>query len=150
MARFAQGYFVPKNPQKYIGNKKITYRSGWELVFFRFLDESSSVINWASESIRIPYRNPVTGKQSIYVPDVFMVYVNKNGKTIAELIEIKPSSQTSLQEARSNGDKIAAIVNQAKWKSASQWCSNQSIGFRIVTERDLFHTGNPSNKKRRR
>jgi hypothetical protein len=29
MSRFAQGKFTPKNPEKYIGKKTPTYRSGW-------------------------------------------------------------------------------------------------------------------------
>jgi len=38
MANFAQGIFVPKNPEKYIGNHKPKYRSGWEFTFMQFCD----------------------------------------------------------------------------------------------------------------
>jgi hypothetical protein len=68
-----------------------------------FLDQNKHIIRWASESIRIPYRNPITGKQSIYVPDFFVVYENKFHTVQAEIIEVKPKSQTSLAEARSCG-----------------------------------------------
>ena len=80
MSRYAQGKFNPKNPEKYIGGKVPTYRSGWEFQFMKFCDENQSVTNWASEAIRIPYRNPLTGKHTIYVPDFFIAYADKTGK----------------------------------------------------------------------
>ena len=77
MARFAQGKFTLKNPDKYAGNKTPTYRSSWEFAFMRFCDEHASVTQWASEAIRIPYRNPLSGKYTIYVPDFFIAYADK-------------------------------------------------------------------------
>ena len=65
-SKFAQGRYSLKNPAKFIGNKTPMYRSSWEFAFMKFCDESPSVSNWASESIRIPYRNPLTGKMTIY------------------------------------------------------------------------------------
>jgi hypothetical protein len=142
MARWAQGIYELKNPQKYIGKGKPRYRSGWELTFFMFCDNNDKVLQWASESIHIPYRNPLTGKQTIYVPDVFIVYQDKTGRTTAELVEIKPSKQTNLQEAgKSRRDQAAVIVNQAKWKSASEWCKKMGIRFRIITENEMFFNG---------
>jgi hypothetical protein len=59
MARkFASGKFTLKNPEKYIGNKTPTYRSGWEFHFMRFCDENPNITQWASEAVKIPYRNP--------------------------------------------------------------------------------------------
>jgi hypothetical protein len=143
MARWAQGVYEVRNPQKYIGNKKPMYRSGWELTAMRFFDMNENIIQWASESIQIPYRNPLTGKQTVYIPDFFVMYRDKTGLTKAELIEIKPSKQTTLQEAgRSQRDRAAVIVNQAKWASASLWCKKMNISFRIITEHDLFRNGN--------
>ena len=80
MARFAQGKFVCKNPGKYVGNKKPTYRSSWEHAFMRLCDEHPNVYQWASESIKIPYRHPLSGKYTVYVPDFFIVYMDKDGK----------------------------------------------------------------------
>ena len=38
MANWAQGIFIPKNPQKYVGNKTPTYRSSWDFtIFIRFV-----------------------------------------------------------------------------------------------------------------
>jgi hypothetical protein len=142
MAKFAQGVFTPKNPQKYVGLGKPRYRSGWEFTFMQFADNNDHVLQWASESVRIPYRNPLTGKQTIYVPDFLVVYQNKTGRQVAELIEIKPLKQTSLQEAgRSRQAQAAAIVNQAKWEAAQNWCRRAGITFRVITENDIFRNG---------
>jgi hypothetical protein len=108
----------------------------------RFCDNHPSVVNWASEAIQIPYRNPLTGKQSIYVPDFFIVYQNKKGKRKAELIEIKPKSQTALTEKTSKRDQLAVAINHAKWEAAAKWCKLKGVQFRIITEDDLFHRGN--------
>jgi hypothetical protein len=139
--KWAQGIYTPKNPNKYVGKGTPKYRSSWELMFFTFCDNNPAVLQWASESIHIPYRNPITGKQTIYVPDVFMLYQNKYGKQVAELVEIKPSAQTNLIEARNMRDRAHAVVNGAKWAAASAWCKRMGINFRIVTEAELFHGG---------
>lgn len=141
MKRFAQGIYNVKNPDKYIGNQKPKYRSSWEMMFFAFCDNNPAVLKWASESIRIPYRNPVTGKQTIYVPDIFMLYQNKHGQQIAELIEIKPSVQTNLNEARNIRDKVQVAINYAKWGAATAYCKRMGLKFRVVTEAELFHNG---------
>ena len=59
--KFARGKFAFKNKEKYVGTKTPTYRSGWEHAFMRLCDEHPNVHKWASESIRIPYRHPLTG-----------------------------------------------------------------------------------------
>jgi len=139
---FAQGIYEIKNPQKYVGLGKPRYRSGWELTFMMFFDSNQNVVQWASESIRIPYRNPLTGKQTIYVPDFFVMYQDKNGMRKAELIEVKPLKQTSIQEAgRSRTAQAAAIVNQAKWQAANAWCKRAGVSFRVITEKDIFRNG---------
>ena len=97
--KFAHGKYNLKNQEKYIGLKTPTYRSGWEHAFMRLCDEHPNVAKWASESIKIPYRHPFTGKYTIYVPDFFVVYVDKNGRKHAELIEVKPAAQSTMEKA---------------------------------------------------
>ena len=143
--RWANGLYEMANPTKYAGNRKPRYRSSWEHAFMRFCDNHPSVISWASESIKIPYRNPLTGKQSVYVPDFFIMYQNSKGKKRAELVEIKPDSQTRLGAKTSQYDKLAIASNHAKWEAAAKWCRLKGVQFRIVTEGDIFHQG----KKRR-
>ena len=139
MAKFAQGRYNMKNPDKYIGGKTPLYRSSWEFAFMRFCDESRSIQKWASESIRIPYRHPFTGKFTIYVPDFFISYADKNGKQHAEVIEIKPENQTLLEKAKSKQNQGQLIVNRAKWKNAQLWCKNKGFRFSIINEKDIFH-----------
>ena len=142
MAKWAQGIYTPKNPEKYIGKHKPHYRSGWELSFMLFCDSNSSVLYWASEAIKVPYRNPFTGKPSTYVPDFFVVYENKFGKQIAEVVEIKPKKQ-SLIESRvaSAKDRATVALNHAKWQAAMAYCKSQGFAFRVLTEDDLFYNG---------
>ena len=141
MSKYAQGFFVPKNPEKYVGTGNIRYRSSWEMVFCQFCDNNPKVLQWASESIQIPYRNPLTGKQTIYVPDFLVIYQSK-GKKITELIEIKPKAQTMITEkTRSARDKASIAVNSCKWQAAQIWCKRMGISFRVITENDIFYSG---------
>lgn len=143
MARnYAQGKFQIKNPEKYIGKgSSPTYRSGWEFVFMQFCDNNPAILQWASESINIPYRNPFTNKQTIYVPDFLIIYIDKNNKKHAELIEVKPSSETTMENARSVRDRAYVALNMAKWQAAEAWCKNNGMKFRVVTENQIFHKG---------
>ena len=146
MSRFASGKFNPKFPNKYVGTRIPTYRSSWEFTFMRFCDENPHVETQASEAIRIPYRHPMTGKYTVYVPDFFIAYANKGGKKIVELIEVKPENQTLKEKTgRSRANQLAWVVNQAKWEAARAWCKQKGIFFRVITENDIFHKG----KKRR-
>lgn len=142
MGKWAQGIYTPKNPQKYIGKHKPKYRSGWELTFMTFCDSNSSIIYWASEAMRIPYKHPLTGKPTIYVPDFFVVYQNKFGKQVAEVVEIKPKKQSIIEsKVASAKDRAIVAINHAKWQAAMAYCKSQGLVFRVITEDDLYHTG---------
>ena len=43
MARFAQGKYTLKYPEKYVGRKTPTYRSSWEFAFMKFCDENPAI-----------------------------------------------------------------------------------------------------------
>ena len=142
MSKYAQGKFQLQNPLKYVGNKTPTYRSSWEFVFMTFCDNNPNILQWASEAVHINYRNPLTGKNTIYVPDFLITYVDAGGRQHAEVIEVKPTKETSLQEAgKSPRAQAAAILNMAKWEAARRWCKGHNITFRVVTEQDIFHMG---------
>jgi hypothetical protein len=141
MAKYAQGKYTVKNQEKYLGNRQPTYRSSWEFAFMKFCDEHPSVAKWASEAIKIPYRNPFTGKQTIYVPDFFVVYVDKNGKQHVEVVEVKPYNQTVKEKARSKHNQAHWALNQVKWAAANAYCKQNGMKFRVVSENDIFHTG---------
>ncbi|MCS7316778.1 MAG: TnsA endonuclease N-terminal domain-containing protein [Candidatus Dojkabacteria bacterium] len=133
-----KGKYVIINKKKYIGKNEPIYRSSWEYNFMRYLDMHPNVINWASESIKIPYRSPLTGKYTIYIPDFFVSVIDKNGKKRNYLIEIKPLSQSVITEAKSKNDKMQNLINQAKWKAAEVWCKIYNIEFKIITEKQIF------------
>ena len=138
MSKYANGQFQPKNPEKYVGKKTPTYRSSWEHVFMTFCDNNPAIIQWASEPFMVPYRNPFTGKNTIYVPDFLIIYVDRSDAKHAEVIEIKPRKEISMENARSARDQAAAVLNAAKWAAARAWCAQQGLKFRIVTEEDIF------------
>ena len=141
MAKFAQGKYALKNPSKYVGGRTPTYRSSWEFAFMRMCDMNENVTQWASEAIKIPYRNPFTGKYTIYVPDFFMVYTDKNGSQHVELVEVKPANQTLAEKATSRTNRAHFALNQAKWQAARAYCKQKGMTFRIVNESDIFHQG---------
>ena len=138
MAKYAQGKYTVKNPEKYMGKRVPTYRSSWEFAFMSFCDNNPAVLNWASEAISIPYFNPVKGRQTIYVPDFLVVYVDANQKRHSELIEIKPSTETTMEGARSYRDKLSVAMNMAKWAAADSFCRAHHMKFRVLTEYDIF------------
>lgn len=142
MSRFAQGKFTVINPDKYVGNRAPTYRSSWEWHFMRFCDQDPRILKWASEAIKIPYKDPFTGKGTVYVPDFFIQYADAQGRMQVELIEVKPQNQTLHEKIGKNrNNQLQYAKNQVKWRAAHEWCSRQGIKFRILTEQELFHNG---------
>jgi hypothetical protein len=138
MGKYAQGKFQIQNPNKYIGKGEPTYRSSWEFAFMQFCDNNPAVVQWASEAIHVNYRNPFTGKNTIYVPDFLIIYMDKNGKRHGEVIEIKPSKETTMEAAKTQRDKAAVALNMFKWEAARKFCAAQGLRFRIVNEQDIF------------
>ena len=139
MGRFAQGLYEVQNPIKYVGQAKPYFRSSWELAFMRMCDAHPNIHKWASENIKIPYLNPVTGKYTNYVPDFMIQYTDKDGKTHVELIEIKPSTQTTMENARGRAQQVQVAVNAAKWTAAQEWCQRKGIRFKVINEDQIFH-----------
>jgi hypothetical protein len=140
MKKWAQGIYTPKNPEKYIGKHKPKYRSGWEMTFMMFCDNNKNVLHWASEAMAIPYRHPLTGKIANYIPDFFVVYQNRYGKQLAEVVEIKPKKQSIIEsKVASAKDRAIVAINHAKWASAMAYCKTQGYTFRVISENDLFY-----------
>jgi hypothetical protein len=137
-SKFAQGIFNPKNPAKYVGKGTIRYRSGWELTAFNMIDQHPSILQWASESIVIPYIDKATGKKKNYIPDLFLIYKDKNGVKKAEIVEIKPSSQTGQNKPKNLAESAVIMRNLSKWSAASAYAAKNGMTFRVITEKDLF------------
>jgi hypothetical protein len=143
---YHQGFYTPVNPEKYIGGNSPKYRSGWELTVMRFCDNHPAVIGWASECLRIPYRNPFTGKDTTYYPDFLITYQDKNGKKITEVVEVKPKKQAILSEASNQKEKAEVVINMAKWEACRAWCMKHGLKFRILTEEDIYNKWGTNNK----
>lgn len=140
--RFKQGLFKPVNESKYKGTHPIIYRSSYELRFMRWADHNPNIISWGSESIVIPYPNPLTGRVSRYFVDNNITLKTKDGTTKKFLIEIKPSIQTLPPKATRNTKSLLRrqaeyIKNQCKWKAATEWAKKKGYEFTILTEKHL-------------
>lgn len=104
---------------------QMTYRSGWELAYFQYLDSSPDVIEFYSEPFKIAYvTNKRTGRTRNYIPDVLVVFADKR-----ILVEIKPKN------------KLTKRVNQKKFAAAQEWCSVNNATFQVITELELKGLG---------
>lgn len=139
--------FIPKNPQKYVGDvNDIWARSSWEVTVMKWLDSRDAVIRWGSEEIIIPYLSPEDNRVHRYFPDFFMEYVDENGEVKKEVLEVKPRHETDEKYAKHERSKKALAVNEAKWKAAAIWCEQRNMNFRVLTEHSIFHQGEKKKK----
>lgn len=144
------GRYTLRNPTKYIGNpNNIIFRSSWELRVFAFLDNSKAVLRWCSEEFSIPYISPLDNRMHQYFPDLFLIYLDKDGMAHKEIVEIKPLKETILTEKSTDHDKKAWIVNQAKWTAARAFASSKGATFRVATEVELFGGKQPTKKPKK-
>jgi TnsA endonuclease N terminal len=141
MARFAKSLYNIINKEKYIGKKIPICRSSWESAVCLFFDNHPGVISWASEPFQIQYKDPLTNKTRNYIPDFFVIYQDKDDVKHAEVIEVKPSSQTGQRKTKSLVEQAMIVKNQAKWSSAMSWCAKQGYTFRLLTEQNIFSKG---------
>jgi len=146
-----KGRYSPENPSKYRGDPtKIIYRSLWERKFMIYCDTNVNVLEWASEEVIIPYKDPTSGKNRKYYPDFWVKYLDKDGKIAIRLIEVKPKRQLKEPDPKKkyntptgrlstkyvNEVKTYAI-NQAKFKAANEFCLDRKWQFQILTEDHL-------------
>ena len=139
-----KGRYTPKNPKKYKGDyHNIIYRSSWERKFMVYCDNSDNILEWGSEEIIIPYLSPWDGKLHRYFPDFYIKVRQASGNIKKFIIEVKPKKQTRPPEPVNRKTKKwlnevkTYSINEAKWKSASEWCSNNDMEFKILTEEEL-------------
>ena len=105
-------------------------------------DRSNSIKGWVSEEIAIPYRNPLDNKIRRYMVD-FYIEVQEEKSIKKYLIEVKPERFTKApppgkRKTKRYLQEIAQYgVNEAKWKSAKDFCKAQGMEFKIVTEKEL-------------
>jgi hypothetical protein len=107
----------------------------------RFCDTNDHILQWASESIAIPYKHPLTGKTTQYIPDFLITYRTRTNTMKAELIEIKPKKQSVIESKMSSRDRAVVAINYAKWDQATKWAKRNGMTFRVITEDDMFANG---------
>ena len=140
-----KGRYIAKNPKKYKGDsRRIIYRSLWERKFMVYCDTNKSVIEWGSEEIIIPYLSPLDGRIHRYFPDFYIKIKQHDESTKKFIIEVKPKKQckppTSEPKKRTKrwlNEVKTWGINEAKWKYATEWCNNNDMEFKILTEDHL-------------
>ena len=140
-----KGKYIPSNPKKYKGNStQVIYRSLWERKVMVYCDRNDKIIEWGSEEVIIPYRSPWDGKIHRYFPDFYLKVEQKSGNVKKFLIEVKPKAQCKSpvknpkRKTRNWYKQVQAWgINQAKWKSAEEWCKHKGMEFKILTEDHL-------------
>ena len=138
-----KGKYKVKNVSKYKGDHtNVIYRSMWERHVFKWCDENTSVVNWSSEEIVIPYLYEVDKKYHRYFADLKITL--ENGKTY--LIEIKPAKELSpptgdRRTKRYISEGLTFVKNQNKWKAANEYALDRGWEFVIWTEKELESMG---------
>ena len=134
-----QGKYRPTFPRKYKGDyHNIIYRSSWEYKFMVWCDRSSSVTEWGSEEIVIPYISHADGRRHRYFPDFYVKIGRKK-----YMVEVKPLRQTKQPKKQKRQTKayitevVTYAINQAKWEAAKEYCKDRGWEFMLITEKEL-------------
>lgn len=157
MARhFKQGWYNILNISKFMppsdkfmksfneSTQSVNYKSSYELRAFKYADMHPSILKWSIEPFAIQYIKPTTQKVHRYYIDMYLEF--KSGDKF--LVEIKPFSETKPPRKPSKKtDKSILnynraiqtyLINQAKWKAATEFAQVNNMKFIILTEKDLF------------
>ena len=144
MGESIKSKFKPSNPQKYQGDpENIICRSSWERKFCNYCDTNPNILKWASEEFSIPYVSPTDNRVHRYFPDFLIEVKETSGKIKKYVVEVKPAKQT---QPPKQGKRITKsflyeaktyAVNQAKWKAAVEFCLDNGVEFKIITEKEL-------------
>lgn len=143
-----KGKYPPINKEKYKGDwSKITYRSGWEKWFMKYLDTNPRVVKWNSESVIIPYYSRLDEKYRRYYMDFWAKF--DTGEEY--LFEVKPYKETfppkkPLRMTTKTKNRYAQEVytfgvNMDKWKAAKEAADKHNMKFRLITENSLKKLG---------
>ena len=101
-------------------------------------DMNDDVSEWSSEEVVIPYRSPLDKRIHRYYIDFCIKIRNKT-----YLIEVKPERFTrepSIPKRKTKrwfNEVKTYTINQAKWKSANEFCLDNGMEFKILTEDHL-------------
>lgn len=123
----------------------VEYRSGWELVVCRFLDDNPTVMEYEYESVIIPYlSNPRTGKVRSYYPDFLVTYSDGTRK----LVEVKRKDKLNDPKVVKKA-KAAEIWAKANNVTYEMWTNTVIEAFRKINEANHPTPKKVVRKKRR-
>lgn len=140
--------YKPINEEKYIGKDLPVCRSSWEQKVMEWCDRNPNIIKWSSETLQIPYYDPIKKCDRRYFPDLIL-FVNDTNNTIKKyIVEIKPYKETIPPSVHGNKKDRTVMyefctyqTNVAKWKAAQIYCKQHGYIFKILTEYDIFKNG---------
>jgi hypothetical protein len=142
MARPKPRKWIPKNPEKYIGDvNNIVSRSSWETVVMNLFDQQEHVVLWCSEEFNIKYISPLDNREHRYFCDFLAKMKTRDGTLKTYLVEIKPNKERFIPTTKNKKqfciEMQTYLVNQAKWKAAEAFCQTKNISFLVLDEYDI-------------
>lgn len=112
--RYKSGYYLSSK------SGKVHYRSGYELAYYKLLDNNPEVEEYLVEPFFVNYtHNGITKK---YYPDLLISYTDGR----LEVEEIKPKSFINNE------------INTIKFEAISKYCKLNKIKFNVITEDNIF------------
>jgi hypothetical protein len=141
-SRYKNGYFVPTNPEKYVGDvSNIIYRSSWEKIVCGWFDTNSSIVCWNSESLIIPYFSTLDNKMHKYHVDFMAKIKDRDGVMKTYVLEIKPEKEMLMPTTRVKKRLLLEMEtytrNQCKWAAAKIYCESRGCTFLVLNEYDI-------------
>jgi len=165
-AKTKQGYYKPKNLDKYIGDPELViYRSSWEYGFCKFCDMSPSVTRWSSEPVTIPYYDRVSKLEECaklgldpndprnwevknYNTDFWFELDRGEDEKEKIFVEIKPSYKLKkplppdrdaplAEQRKFNKAAREFLINEAKFAAMKEWSERNGCKFYVFTEHTL-------------
>ena len=141
-SKYYQSYFIPSNPDKYKGEYPIVCRSMLEHKFSSYLDQNTSILQWASEPFAIKYLNRADNKEHRYYPD--FIFVNDKDKVI---VEVKPAHQLKRPKPPKRKTKNSIknykialkvyVTNVSKVDAVRKYADRNDYKFILITEKEL-------------
>lgn len=121
----------------------IQYKSNLERIAFCYADLNPKVQKFSIEPFSIPYVKPLDNQVHRYFVDMFIEFATGD----KFLVEIKPYHETMMPEQpkvkspnavlRYKEQVETYLVNQAKWKAASEFAASKGMKFIVLTEKQL-------------